>query len=159
MKIVLDEGAKLPTRAHEKDAGLDLYAREEVTISPVGCKEATLKNFGGECNVVYRPVPHWASFDTGVHMEIPSGYYGKIESKSGLNVKHNIVSCGGVVDCGYTGSIVVKLYNLGTEPYTFNKGDKIAQIVIQPCIAPELEVVDELSETDRADNGFGSSGK
>jgi dUTP pyrophosphatase len=152
MKIMLDEGAKLPTRAHEDDAGLDLYARETLTIytyDEMGYDVLTRRS---------RKLPNCASFDTGVHMEIPVGYFGKIESKSGLNMKHNIVSCGGVVDSGYTGSIVVKLYNLGTEPYTFHKGDKIAQIIIQPYLAPELEVVDELSETDRGNNGFGSTG-
>lgn len=155
MKIMLDESAKCPTRAHENDAGLDLYAREEVTIYPYARRVYSVVESG----VIEQYLPNCASFDTGVHMEIPNGYFGKIESKSGLNVKHNIASCGGVVDCGYTGSIVVKLYNLGTEPYTFHKGDKIAQIVIQPCIAPELEVVDELSETERGQQGFGSSGK
>lgn len=152
MKIMLDEGAKCPTRAHEDDAGLDLYARETITIHPYG---------DSEYDVITRRIrklPNHASFDTGVHIEIPRGWYGKIESKSGLNVKHNIVSCGGVVDSGYTGSIVVKLYNIGTEPYTFHKGEKIAQIIIQPYLATELEVVDELSETDRGNAGFGSSG-
>lgn len=154
MKIMLDEGAKCPTRAHEDDAGFDLYAMEDKIVYPV--KDAITTAFS---SVIDLPYNCSESFDTGVHMEIPRGYYGKIESKSGLNVKHDIVSCGGVVDSGYTGSIVVKLYNLGTEPYTFRKGDKIAQIVIQPFIAPELEVVDELSETDRGSLGFGSSGK
>lgn len=153
MKIMLDEGAKCPTRAHENDAGLDLYARETITIYPYG--EAEYDAITRRS----RKLPNHASFDTGVHMEIPRGWYGKIESKSGLNVEYNIVSCGGVVDCGYTGSIVVKLYNLGTEPYTFHKGDKIAQIVIQPYLAPELEIVDELGETERGQQGFGSSGK
>lgn len=151
MKIVVDEGAKCPTRAHEDDAGFDLYCREDKVIFP---RQVTMFDGDG----FGKPVDISESFDTGVHMEIPGGYFGKIESKSGLNVKHNIVSCGGVVDSGYTGSIVVKLYNLGTEPYTFHKGDKIAQIVIQQYLAPELEVVDELSETDRGNNGFGSSG-
>lgn len=153
MKIMLDEGAKCPTRAHEDDAGLDLYARETLTIYPYGEAEYDALTRRS------RKLTNCASFDTGVHMEIPSGYFGKIESKSGLNVKHNIVSCGGVVDCGYTGSIVVKLYNLGTEPYTFHAGDKISQIIIQPYIAPELELVDVLDVTERADSGFGSTGK
>ena len=145
MRVKIDKGAILPTRAHEADAGLDLYATKDYVIYPYSEKYCGL-------------YPNSVSIDTGVHLEIPLGYFGKIESRSGLNVKHNIVSCGGVVDSGYTGSIVVKLYNLGTEPYTFHKGDKIAQIVIQPCISPKLEVVDELSKTDRGNNGFGSSG-
>lgn len=137
MKIMLDDGAFAPIRAHETDAGLDLIAKERVKIWP-GMS---------------------ACIDTGVHMELPHGYYGKIESKSGLNVKHNIVSCGGVIDEGYTGSVVVKLYNLGDKAYVFNPGDKVAQLVIQPYVAPELEIVEELSETDRGSNGFGSTGK
>ena len=137
MKIMLDDGAQCPTRAHNTDAGLDLYARETEGMMP------------GQSAV----------FDTGVHIEIPHGYYGKIESKSGLNVKYGIVSGGGVIDEGYTGSIAVKLYNLSQEPYIVSAGDKIAQLVIMPYIAPEIEVVTELADTPRGINGFGSTGK
>lgn len=137
MKIMLEPNTKKPTRAHSTDAGLDLYSRETIGMEP------------GQSAV----------FDTGVHMEFPHGYYGKIESRSGLNVKCGIVSCGGVVDEQYTGSICVKLYNLSQEPYIVSKGDKIAQIVIQPYLAPELEIVDELADTPRGANGFGSTGK
>lgn len=148
MKIKLDKGVKpyeygitkdavMPTRAHKRDAGLDLYSREEVTIYP------------GESYV----------FDTGVHIALDPGTYGKIESKSGLNVNYDIVSCGGVIDEGFTGSIRVKLYNLGHEAYTFHIGDKIAQLVIMPCLKPMLVQVDELQETERGNRGFGSSGK
>ena len=136
MKIVLDDGAIMPTRAHETDAGLDLYSREEQIILP------------GESAV----------FDTGVHVELPPGTFGKLESKSGLNVKYSLVSCGGVIDCGYTGSIAVKLYNLGDKPYMVRKGQKIVQMIIQPYLAPELEVVDRLEDTERGEKGFGSSG-
>ena len=159
MKIMLDEGAKLPTRAHEDDAGLDLYCREDVTIYPIGRKDVTGVFANGQYRLAYFDIPNSVSIDTGVHMEIPNGYFGHIESKSGLNVKQGIVSCGGIIDSGYTGSIVVKLYNFGTEPYTFHAGDKISQIIIQPYIAPELELVDVLDVTERADSGFGSTGK
>lgn len=137
MKIKLDEGARMPLRVHRQDAGLDLHSMEMATIFP------------GEA---------W-TFDTGVHIALEPGTYGKIESKSGLNVKHDIVSCGGVVDEGFTGSIRVKLYNLGHEAYTFYPGDKIAQLVIMPYLAPKLEAVDELDETERGSRGFGSSGR
>lgn len=137
MKVKLDEGAFMPTRAHPTDAGLDLRAKERVKIWP---------GFS-------------VTIDTGVHVELPHGYYGKIESKSGLNVNRDIVSCGGTIDEPYRGSIVVKLYNLGDRAYVFQPGDKVAQLVIQPYIAPELEIVNELSETDRGEDGFGSSGK
>ncbi len=137
MKIMLDPGAFAPTRAHPTDAGLDLRTKERIKLWP-GMS---------------------ACIDTGVHMELPHGYYGKIESKSGLNVNNDIVSCGGTIDEPYRGSIVVKLYNFGSKAYVFEPGDKVAQIVIQPYIAPELEIVDALSETDRGSDGFGSSGR
>lgn len=137
MKIKLDPGAFMPERAHPTDAGLDLRSREDVIL------------YIGDSYI----------FDTGVHVQLPPGWYGKIESKSGLNVKHGVVSCGGVIDEGYTGSIAVKLYNLGNKRYRFSKGDKIAQLVLMQYAAPELELVEELDETPRGDNGFGSTGK
>ena len=136
MKIMLDDGAVAPHRAHAQDAGLDLFSREEQIILP------------GESAV----------FNTGVHVELPEGTFGKLESKSGLNVNYDIVSCGGTIDCGYVGSIKVKLYNLGKKPYMVRKGQKIVQLVIIPCLQPELEIVDHLDETERGSNGFGSSG-
>lgn len=137
VKVVLDNGAKMPTRAFPTDAGLDLYSREQKTIYP----------FGGS-----------ATFDTGVHMAFEHGTYGKIESKSGLNVKHDVVSCGGVIDESYTGSIAVKLYNFSQTEYVVHAGDKIAQLVIMPYLTPELVPVDKLDETDRGTGGFGSTG-
>ena len=137
IRVTLDDGAFLPVRAHKTDAGLDLFSREDVTI------------WGGMSH----------TFDTGVHIELPKGYYGKIESKSGLNVNDSVVSCGGVIDEGYTGSIAVKLYNFGKHDKEFEAGDKIAQIIIQPYITPEIEVVDTLAETERGDAGFGSTGR
>lgn len=137
MKVKLDPGAFLPERAHPTDAGLDLRCREMHGVLP------------GASIVI----------DTGVHIELPPGYYGKIESKSGLNVKYGIVSCGGVIDEGYTGSIVVKLYNLSDVPYIFSAGDKIAQLIIQPYATPWLMEVDELDDTPRGGKGFGSTGR
>ena len=126
----------MPTSAHETDAGLDLSARED---SIVCAKESQ-------------------TFDTGVHIELPPDSVGFIKSKSGLNTKHGIVS-EGVIDEGYTGSIVVKLYNHSGRDYAVKKGDKITQLVILPILKPELELVDSLEETDRGNNGFGSSGR
>lgn len=136
IKIMLDNGAYQPTRAHSADAGLDLYAREMQIV----------------------PAKESATFDTGVHVEIPNGYVGMLKSKSGLNVKHGITN-EGVIDAGYTGSIVVKLYNNSGVDYVVNAGDKISQLVIMPIITPEVEIVDCFAETDRGNNGFGSSGK
>ena len=141
IKIKLDAGAKTPTRAHETDAGLDIYARERQIV----------------------PAKESAVFDTGVHIEIPRGFAGFLKSKSGLNVKHGITS-EGVIDCGYTGSICVKLYNNSGYDYEVKAGDKISQLVILPIITPELELVETTEElyggvTERNACGFGSSGR
>jgi dUTP pyrophosphatase len=148
MKIMLDEGAILPTRAHETDGGLDLYTPVDVLV-PRSEKP---------CEFSYGVYIGSTTIDTGVHVEIPNGYVGFIKSKSGLNVKHGLTA-EGVIDCGYTGSIVVKLYNHTTNDYRFKAGDKIAQLVLLPIITPELEVVDSLEETDRGTGGFGSTGR
>lgn len=137
MDIKLDKGAFEPVRAHSTDAGLDLRTPIEFTIQPHDSY----------------------TIDTGVHVELPEGTFGQLFSKSGLNVKHNIVSLGGTVDEPYRGSIIVKLYNEGDEEYHFRAGDKIVQMVIIPYLAPEIQYVDELSETDRGNAGFGSSGR
>lgn len=136
MKIMLDEGAVMPTRAHAWDAGLDLYAKTGGYIP-------------GECS---------AEFDTGVHLDIPRGFVGFVKSRSGLMSKNHIIT-DGTIDSGYTGSIRVTLFNLGMTAYKVNPGDKIAQLVILPCVCPPLELVDSLDETERGDNGFGSTGR
>ena len=141
MTIMLDKGAKMPTRAHTWDAGLDLYAPE------------------GQGVYMASPCGGSVTIDTGVHVQIPEGCVGFIKAKSGLNVKHGL-TCTGVIDSHYTGSIAVKLYN--HHPclrYDLKPGDKIAQLVILPCLLPELEPVDKLEETDRGDGGFGSTGR
>lgn len=137
MKINLDEGAYIPVRGYDADAGLDLRTPKRVVIYPNDS----------------------VTVNTGVHVEIPFGYFGKLESKSGLNVNYGIVSHGGVIDSGYTGPIVVKLYNHGKQKYVFEEGDKIVQLIVQPCLLPMLELVDDLEDTYRGDNGFGSTGK
>lgn len=152
MKIMLEKGATMPTRAHPTDAGLDLYSKEEVTLLPRGAKG--IDSFGTLIDISIGEV-----FDTGVHIKLPPGTYARVEGRSGLNMNHDIVVCGGTIDEPYTGSIKVKLYNLGTEPYTVHVGDRIAQLVIVPCLQPELELVDSLEETDRGESGIGSTGK
>lgn len=154
IKIKLDDGAIMPTRAHETDAGLDLYSREEAIIYPI----RRFKDLGAGYRAEFDYTNNSYVFDTGVHVQIPVDYVGFLKSKSGLNVKHSITS-EGVIDAGYTGSIHVKLYNNSDEPYVISKGDKISQLVILPIETPELELVDELQETERGDNGFGSSGR
>ena len=97
-------------------------------------------------------------FDTGVHVEIPEGFVGFIKSKSGLNVKKNL-QAEGVIDAGYTGPIVVKVYNHGDEDVSISAGDKLTQLVILPVALPELELAESLTETERGAGGFGSTGR
>ena len=152
MKIMLDEGAKIPNRAHEFDAGLDLYTPKATTVP--GCKY--MLNFKNRC---YGLISVGQKIiNTGVHVEIPAGYVGLIKSKSGLMVNNGLLT-DGTIDSGYTGSIKVKLFNTSPTDYKFNAGEKIAQLVIVPCLLPELELVDSLEETDRGDGGFGSTGR
>lgn len=152
MKVKLDEGAKMPLRAHDTDAGYDLFAREDFVVP----RSLTGDDFFGHS---FMPVTVGsATHDTGVHIEIPKGYVGFIKSKSGLNVKHGLTA-EGVIDSGYTGSIVVKLYNHTDKVYKFKKGDKITQLVILPIYTPDLELVMDLDATERGDGGFGSTGK
>lgn len=141
MKVKLDPGAFMPERAFAYDAGYDLRTPKEFLLPPSS-------DMGDG----------WQVIDTGVHIEIPPGHVGFLKSKSGLNVNYCITS-DGTIDSGYTGSIRVKLYNHGNQWKHFKAGDKISQIVILPIITPDLELVDNLPETDRGDNGFGSTGK
>lgn len=164
IKVKLDKNAKMPKKAHASDAGYDLFAPYDFTVSatkPV-VKEDFVRDKNGEVVGLQKAIPDMcigsATIDTGVHMQIPDGYVGMIKSKSGLNVKHGLIA-EGVVDANYTGSIVVKLYNLSNEPYHFKKDDKITQIVVMPIPTTELIEVDELDETERGVGGFGSSGR
>lgn len=136
MRIKLLDGAFMPVRAHKTDAGLDL-------MSPYD---------------VYVPAKGSACIDTKVCVELPPYTTGFLKSRSGLNVKHSIQSGEGVIDVGYNGSIRVKLYNHSDTDYFVYKGDKISQLVILPILTPELELVEELEETERGGNGFGSTG-
>lgn len=135
IKVMLDPGAKI-TRAHEGDAGFDLYSREDAVI---------YQNGSGR-------------FNTGVHIELPKNYCGLLVSKSGLDHNENVQSTG-LIDPGYVGSIWVKLYNHGPNAVKIKKGQKISQLVILPFASPEFVKVNHLEETERGANGFGSSGK
>lgn len=140
IKIVrLDPELKMPAMAHAGDAGFDMYAAKDTTIKP------------GER----------LSIPTGIKMEIPDGYVGLIWDKSGLSHKHGLKTFGGVIDAGYRGEILVGMMNLGTEPYTFEKNHKVAQMIIQR--REEVDIVEaeegELANTSRGEGGFGSTGK
>lgn len=136
MKIKLEDGAFMPTRAHDNDAGLDIRARNGAFV------------------------PAWGSevFHTGVHVQLPAGTAGILVSKSGLCTVHDITSTG-LIDEGYRGEIVVKLFNHGTFDYKVQAGDKISQLVVVPVRYEGVEIVDELDDSDRGENGFGSSGR
>lgn len=137
MKVKYDNGAHKIERAHKTDAGIDLKSMENKLV----------------------PAKSSAIFDTGVHVELPKGTCGVLMSKSGLNVNYGITSTG-LIDEGYTGSIKVKLYNNSNDDYWVNDGDKITQLVVMPVLYADVEEVDEINlDTDRGDNGFGSSGK
>ena len=92
------------------------------------------------------------------YVQIPFEQVGFLKSKSGLNVKYGITS-EGVIDSGYTGSIMVKLYNNSENIYQIEKGDKITQLVLLPVVLDDVEIVDEIQGFERGDNGFGSTGK
>jgi dUTP pyrophosphatase len=136
----LSDAATLPTRAHEGDAGLDLYASEPAHIGP------------GE---------RW-SVGTGVAVEIPEGHAGLVLPRSGLAREHGIalVNSPGLIDSGYRGELRVLLLN--TDPadlFRVEAGDRIAQLVVAPIALPTPVEVDALSESARAGGGFGSSGR
>lgn len=136
IKIQLDDVAIMPVRAHAWDAGIDI-------LTPYFFKLEAGSSF---------------VIDSGVHVEIPEGYVGLLKSKSGLNVWNGILS-EGVIDAGYEGSIRVKLYNHSENDYTFQRGDKITQLLIMPVETPVLKQVDKIKGSERGDNGFGSTGK
>lgn len=136
INIMLDDNAYPPIKAHTNDAGFDLCSPYDFTINAHSS----------------------VAVDLGVHFEIPRGFVGFLKSKSGLNV-HNNITCEGVIDSGYTGSIVAKLYNSSDVSYNFYRGQKVTQIVFLPIPIVELKQVDVFSETERGNRGFGSSGK
>lgn len=136
MKVMLDEGAFMPVRAHDVDAGYDLKTPVCVRVEPY----------------------EFVAIDTGVHIQLPHGCCAVVMSKSGLYTNHRITSTG-LVDEGYTGSIVVGLINHSDRPYTFKRGDKISQFYITNYIVEELELADSLDASDRGNEGFGSTGK
>lgn len=156
LKVFLDDGAYMPVRAHEADAGMDLLAPKMVP----------------GVDGVMRPLAFSvtpkqpAIINTGVHISIPKGYVGLIKAKSGLNVKKGVQATG-VIDAGYSGPIVVKLYTLEPEAdIQIRPGMKICQLLIVPIETPGLDLVslEELEEdaakvSARKEGGFGSTGK
>jgi dUTP pyrophosphatase len=133
---LLHPDAYAPSRATEGSAGYDIQSIEGGYIPPMG-------------RLLVR---------TGIAVEVPAGTYGRVAPRSGLSVRHGIHVGAGVIDRDYRGEIKVLLVNLGYEEFRFNKGDRIAQLILEKIHTPIVIVRDELSNTNRGDGGFGSTG-
>src|SRR4051795_5840719 len=136
---LLTGDAKAPARAHEGDAGYDLYAAETASLGP------------GER----------ASVGTGIAIAIPDGHAGLVLPRSGLALRHGValVNAPGLIDAGYRGEVRVLLLNTDREqPVTLHAGDRVAQLVVVAVATPEPVALDDLGATARGDGGFGSSG-
>ncbi len=132
----LHPDAIIPHYAHSGDAGLDIYSNENAIIPP---KERML-------------------ISTGLAIELPEGYVSLIKDKSGIAYKRGLTHMAGVIEYTYTGEYKILLYNTTEQPYEIKKGEKIAQLVIVPVATADIEEVQELSETQRGDGAFGSTG-
>lgn len=140
MKIkLLDKNAKIPFRGSNMAAGYDLYSAEEAIIP------------AGDCRLI----------STGIALEIPNNYFGGIFPRSGTAVKRGLrlANCVGVIDADYRGEVRVPLYNDSSVPQKIELNERIAQLIILPFATTEYEVVDELSDTERGEGGFNSTGR
>jgi dUTP pyrophosphatase len=136
----LDAAATLPSRAHEGDAGLDLYASEAASLRP-GAR---------------------ASVGTGIALEVPPGHAALVLPRSGLAAKHGIalVNAPGLIDAGYRGEVRVLLHNTdAAEEFEVSAGDRIAQLLLVPFVTADPVEVGELAASERGADGFGSSGR
>lgn len=146
MKISrLSSRAKLPHRATDGAAGYDLFAAERTVIPGAHARE-------GRVDIGRALVP------TGLALSIPAGHVGRIGSRSGLSVKHNIEIGAGWIDSDYRGEVKVELKNFSGQDFIVEEGDRIAQLIILPIVTPELEPIDHLPSTTRGAGGFGSTG-
>ncbi len=127
----------LPTYTHSTDAGMDLRTRETKTLIP-----------GERCIL-----------PTGFAMAIPEGYVGLVWDRSGLAIKEGLTCLAGVVDAGYRGEVGVVVLNTSDKNIEIEKGDRVAQMLIQPVEICDIEIVDQLSNSERGEGGFGASGK
>ncbi|MEQ8308104.1 MAG: dUTP diphosphatase [Hoeflea sp.] len=128
--------ASLPTRGSEQAAGLDLYADESRPI------------LAGRSQII----------STGISVMIPEGHYGRVAPRSGLAAKHEIDVLAGVIDSDYRGEIKVILHNLGYKTFPVQRGERIAQLILEKISIPEVVEVENLDITERGDGGFGSTG-
>lgn len=133
----LSKNTKLPTYAHTSDVGLDIYSIENIILKP------------GERKAI----------KTGISIQFPRGYAIFVWDRSGLAVKEGITVLAGVMDSGYRGEYQIVLLNTSKKSYKINKGDKIAQLILQKVEKAEIEEVKELSKSKRQKGGFGSTGR
>lgn len=136
MKIRVEKYGFMPVREHITDAGLDIRAMDDGVVR----------------------AHQSAVFHTGVHVELPRNTAGLFVSKSGLMMQHEITSTG-LVDEGYDGEVMVKLFNHGEADYNVQRGDKIAQLVVLPVMYEPVEIVNSIRAGERGADGFGSTGK
>lgn len=135
----LDADLPLPARAHPGDAGVDLVSRIDLDLRP------------GE----------WAMVPTGIAVAIPEAHVGLVAPRSGLAARHGIgvVNGPGIVDAGFRGEVNVLLINHGTDDFAVVRGDRIAQLLVVPCVAIDLVEADVLPDSSRGTSGFGSTGR
>lgn len=136
-KYIVDNPQHKPFKKHATDAGFDVYADENVVV----------------------PVNSYAVVKTDLRVSIPEGFVGILKSRSGMACKYGIETGAGVIDSSYRGYIAVKLFNHSDKPYVVEKDDKISQLLIIPVCLTPFEEVDSFEETERGENGFGSTGK
>jgi dUTP pyrophosphatase len=132
------KGLPLPSYQSDLAAGADLYAAQTHTIEPGA----------------------YVLVETGIAVEIPKGYEAQVRARSGLAAKHGIglVNGVGTIDADYRGEIKVIMINWGTKAYTINRGERIAQMVIQPILKANFKLTNLLSDTERGEGGFGHTG-
>lgn len=137
MKVVLEQGAFMPERAHDTDAGADLKTPVPITLAP------KMRGF----------------INTKIHVQLPEGTVGLILDKSGLARKKGITILGGVIDEGYSGPLGISILNTTNEEVHFDTGDKVAQLVVVPVLYPEIKRVAAIDSGERGMDGFGSTGR
>lgn len=139
LPIMLEEGAQVPTYAHDSDAAADMYAFEDITI---------------------QPHTHGTPVKTGVHIQLPEGWVAFVLPRSSMGAKTplRLSNSVGVIDSGYRGEVRAIYDNISDDPYEIHKGDRIAQMLVMPSYRFKANVVDSLTDSDRGEGGFGSTG-
>jgi len=139
LKMTVEDGVKVPAFAHDTDAGLDLSVTEYIELHPYNTYMA----------------------GTGIRVAIPKGYYGEVVMRSGFATKNNVVLANGtgIIDASYRGEIKLPLYTDKKHVVRIPKGERVAQLILHKIPEVEVEVVDELDDTERGEGGFGSSGR